>query len=123
MITVAFCFLYNVCSTVIIIIFIFQNHIYERQTKRQETENAKLLDKITSAETVGKDLNNTIKSLEMKIYDLESKVSVFKNLHFTILTAAISIDVKLQPPMDYQHCKLAKLFLLIVSYRHNFTVL
>lgn len=89
MITVAFCFLYNVCSTVIIIIFIFQNHIYERQTKRQETENAKLLDKITSAETVGKDLNNTIKSLEMKIYDLESKVSVFKNLHFTILTAAI----------------------------------
>lgn len=50
-----------------------QNHIYERQTKRQETENAKLLDKITSAETVGKDLNNTIKSLEMKIYDLQSK--------------------------------------------------
>lgn len=83
----------------VVIIFIFQNHIYERQTKRQETENAKLLDKITSAETVGKDLNNTIKSLEMKIYDLQSKVSVFKNLHFTILTAAIRIDIKLQLPM------------------------
>lgn len=50
-----------------------QNHIFERQTKRQEIENSKLLEKIVSSEVNEKELNNTIKNLERKLYDLEAK--------------------------------------------------
>jgi chromosome segregation ATPase len=49
-----------------------QNHIYERQIKRQQVEHTTLLEALSAAEVRENELLNTITQLERKISNLES---------------------------------------------------
>ena len=51
-----------------------QNHIYERQTKRQEAESTALQEKLCQAGLKENELLNSSKELERKIHTLETKV-------------------------------------------------